>query len=71
MGEVLNMTDYPGWDALSDSGRRRDGDESRGQIVLFPGVRVERHTIDLSQRHTDAAPGPRVSGGGKGKGKSA
>lgn len=25
------------------------------QIVIFPGVRVERHTIDLAARHVDVA----------------
>lgn len=33
-------------------GRSKGGD---AQIVFFPGVRVERHTVDLSRRVSDPA----------------
>jgi hypothetical protein len=40
---------------LSASSRKRASSQSRGgtqpcQIVIFPGVRIERHALDLSHR---------------------
>ena len=28
---------------------------SRGEVVIFPGVRIERHDLDLSHRVRDSA----------------
>ncbi len=52
MGVVLKMASYRAQDQVS--GRNtKPADQEGAEIVIFPGVRVERHTIDLSVRqHT-------------------
>jgi hypothetical protein len=47
--------------------RRRHGDESAvGEIVIFPGVRIERHDLDLGHRVRDSAGSDDFNGlGGK------
>jgi hypothetical protein len=43
--------------ARENGGRRRPptGGEPEGEIVIFPGVRMERHALDLGYRLRDAA----------------
>lgn len=54
MGVVLNMAGYRAQDQASGRTkkpvRRKDA-----EIVIFPGIRVERHTIDLSVRQHSVA----------------
>lgn len=50
MGTILSFTP-------SGHGRERSptATEDECEIVIFPGVRIERHELDLSQRVRDAA----------------
>jgi hypothetical protein len=33
----------------------RSGATQRGEIIIFPGVRIERHDVDLGHRLRDSA----------------
>jgi hypothetical protein len=50
MGTIVEMKSAPA---------RRDRPaakaEGKGEVVIFPGVRIERHDIDLSHRVRDSA----------------
>lgn len=49
MGTVLQFRSNHGVSRWSRP-RRRDDNAPRGEVVIFPGVRIERHTLDLSVR---------------------
>ncbi|MEM1045190.1 MAG: hypothetical protein AAGL24_03520 [Pseudomonadota bacterium] len=49
MGVVLNMAGYRAQEKASDR-KTKPASRDGAEIVIFPGVRVERHTIDLSVR---------------------
>jgi hypothetical protein len=51
-------------------GSARDRDTEAAQpceIVIFPGVRIERHELDLGHRIVDALRGPDLDGVGGGR----
>lgn len=51
MGAILEFTSRSRSGERMSPPRRQDGDGA--EIVLFPGIRVEYHTIDLSHRVRD------------------
>lgn len=40
-------------------------DELACEVVIFPGVRIERHDLDLSHRVRDSIGQPGLDGGGR------
>ena len=48
MGTVLEFKASP-------TARPRQDVTSDGEIIIFPGVRIERHDLDLAHRIRDAA----------------
>jgi hypothetical protein len=40
-------------------------DEIACEVVIFPGVRIERHDLDLSHRVRDSIGRPGLDGGGR------
>ena len=67
MGEVLYLRDHAGRQP-ERSGKIGSAASGGAEVVIYPGVRVEHHTIDLSVRKADSAG---RTGGGNGKGKRA
>jgi hypothetical protein len=51
MGTVLSFTT----EAREPQRRRRDAKRKQCEIVIFPGVRIERHELDLGHRLRDSA----------------
>jgi hypothetical protein len=51
MGTVLTFATQD----QADPRRTRRKRKQRCEIVIFPGVRIERHDLDLSHRPRDAA----------------
>jgi len=50
MGTIL---EFRSTDQQKD--RRERPDAASGEIVIFPGVRIERHDVDLAHRVMDTA----------------
>ncbi len=49
MGKLLQFASAPrNKGERQTATRRRDGEE--GQVILFPGVRIERASLDLDER---------------------
>ena len=55
MGTLLDFTSAPRPTARvghRSNQRRTTGRETSGEVILFPGVRYERHDLDLAARIT-------------------
>lgn len=57
MGTILHFET-----AERDPARNRPSSDAPCEIVIFPGVRIERHDIDLSHRLRDSAGDPGYGG---------
>jgi len=52
MADILELVQFRS-DRGPESDPRVNADGIEAEIVIFPGVRVERQTVDLSLRHQD------------------
>lgn len=68
MAEILELVQFRN-DRGPASDIRMNVDGSDAEIVIFPGVRVERQTVDLSLRHQDIEEDTLVATTKKGGGK--
>ena len=65
MGEIVQLSRYQNGRTMAPiAGADVEGIDA--EVVIFPGVRVERQTVDLSMRHQDAAGKVAAAGAKKG-----
>lgn len=55
MAEILELVRFLGKPKKPRSKDRHESGDLAAEVVIFPGVRVERQTVDLSARDQDVA----------------